>query len=333
MATDCFRKTLWLLWVMLPPAVTRAEVITFQAAATMLTARSGVTVTINRTVTNNPGQNLYASNFFFNFFGYHPTAISSIQDLGVRTEFPTPNGTTPGSVSLFDPQVGAAPAGSSFPVHVQLEDSLSDLGRVESVTVSIPRTVKARAHPKQTWYCVNVFTTSQAPLPRVLLADGQDAAGALFSRIHVRLVWHNTGPTPTRHPSPCLSELTRPNIAVQIVRHAPRDVSQIGLAMASLQPQLGDRILIFFDRIEPLLSSHDAPPGRVMGYVFAHEIAHVLQGVPHHSDVGILRERWTKTDLYQIGRTLLTWTDEDAEIIRMHLASLPRVSTPCCSLP
>jgi hypothetical protein len=83
----------------------------------------------------------------------------------------------------------------------------------------------------------------------------------------------------------------------------------------------GVRIVIFYDRVEPLLRGHHAPQAKILGYVLAHEIAHVLQGIARHSDTGIMRARWLENDFKQMGIGALTFTGEDIQLIRHRLDS------------
>jgi hypothetical protein len=91
----------------------------------------------------------------------------------------------------------------------------------------------------------------------------------------------------------------------------------------------GVRIVVFYDRVEPLLSGHHAPQATILGYVLAPEIAHVLQGVARHSETGIMRARWTDNDFKQMGIRVLRFTPEDVQLIRRRLA--PRDASTGCS--
>jgi len=135
-----FSKCSWMLFavfVLLPASSALADDISFTVSDTTLTTTSGGTVTFEGTVTNDSGGDLNASDFFFNFFGYDPTSVNPIQDLGVSTDFLIPNGSTSATVDLFDVTLGAVPSGSSFPIEVQLEDINGDLSAVETVTVDV----------------------------------------------------------------------------------------------------------------------------------------------------------------------------------------------------
>ncbi|MBV9158051.1 MAG: PEP-CTERM sorting domain-containing protein [Acidobacteriaceae bacterium] len=119
------------------PRPATAGTISFTLSATKLTGSPGSTVTFDGSVTNDSGGLLNASDFFFNFFGFDPTSVAPIQDLGISKDFPIPNGTTSAVVPLFDVAISGSPSGSNFPIQVQLEDINSDLSLTQTVTVSL----------------------------------------------------------------------------------------------------------------------------------------------------------------------------------------------------
>jgi hypothetical protein len=117
--------------------VARAGSISLQLANDTLATTSGGTVTFQGRVTNNSGQDLNASDFFFNFVGFDPTSVAVIQDLGVASDVPVPNGTTSDVLAVFDVTVGPVPPGSSFQAQVQLEDVSFDLTPMQTITVLV----------------------------------------------------------------------------------------------------------------------------------------------------------------------------------------------------
>lgn len=118
------------------PAASRADGISFELLSTTLTITSGGTVTFDGTITNDSGGDLNASDFFFNFLGFDPTAVTPNQDIGVVIDFLIPNGTTSALVALFDVTLGSVPDGSTFPIELQLEDIKLDLSDLQTVTVT-----------------------------------------------------------------------------------------------------------------------------------------------------------------------------------------------------
>ena len=183
----------------------------------------------------------------------------------------------------------------------------------------------AREHPGRDWYRVNVQLSSQVASPPDLLRDGQQAASNIFASIHVQLTWVQltwTGQMQlaSNAVTDCVGEAATHNLAVEIVPHAPASFSDDALAMALPYADSGVRIVVFYDRVEPLLGGHHAPQATVLGYVLAHEIAHVLQGIARHSETGIMRARWTDNDFKQMGIKVLMFTPEDVQLIRQRLA-------------
>jgi hypothetical protein len=187
----------------------------------------------------------------------------------------------------------------------------------------------AREHPQQNWYRVNVQLSSQVAAPPDLLRDGQDAATTIFAGVHVQLTWTGQNQQVSNPVASCVGEPGTHNLAVEIVPHAPATFSDVALAMAMPYAVSGVRIVIFYDRVDPLLRGHNAPAATILGYVLAHEIAHVLQGIARHSETGIMRPRWTDNDFKQMGIRVLMFTAEDVQMIQQRLA--PRDTSAGCS--
>ena len=189
----------------------------------------------------------------------------------------------------------------------------------------------AREHSGQDWYRVNVQMSSQVTAPPDLLRDGQAAASNIFAGIHVQLIWTGQTQQGSRPVAGCASGLETHDLAVEVIPHAPARFSDAALAMAMPYAEFGVRIAIFYDRVWPLLRGHHAPQASVLGYVLAHEITHVFQGLARHSATGIMRARWTDNDFKQMGVRTLTFTAEDVQLIRQHLGPTPR-PTGCSDL-
>jgi len=127
-----------LFWISFWPSITlaTASAISLQLGSDSLSTQPGGTVTFQGTVTNDSGQDLTASDFFFNFGGYDPAAIDPIQELGTVSDFLIPNGATSPLVTLFDVTVVSSKPGTlQFPFSVQLEDINSDLSATENAVV------------------------------------------------------------------------------------------------------------------------------------------------------------------------------------------------------
>ncbi len=95
---------------------------------------------------------------------------------------------------------------------------------------------------------------------------------------------------------------------------APKDHQPHPIAYAL--PYEGVHIQIFYDRIE-----EEPNPAAMLGYVFVHEITHILQGVIRHSEYGIMKPRWTAADLDQMAYQDLAFTPADVQLIRIGIAA------------
>ncbi len=189
----------------------------------------------------------------------------------------------------------------------------------------------AREYAEQNWYRVNVQMSSQVVAPPDLLRGAQDAASRIFAGIHIQLVWTSQTQQVSNPVAGCVGEPATRDLAVEIVPHAPASFSDVALAMAMPYADSGVRIVIFYDRVDPLLRGHNAPAATILGCVLAHEIAHVLQGIARHSETGIMRARWTDNDFKQMGIRVLMFTTEDVELIRHRLAPvMRRQAVPSC---
>ncbi len=115
----------------------RAGTISFNLRSASVIAGGDGTAVFEGTVTNNSGQTLNASDFFFNFFGFDASIVTPTQDLGLTSDPHIPNGTTSSLLDLFRVLLNGASAGSIYTVNAQLEDVNSDLSADQFVTVSM----------------------------------------------------------------------------------------------------------------------------------------------------------------------------------------------------
>jgi hypothetical protein len=165
-----------------------------------------------------------------------------------------------------------------------------------------------------------------ASLPIVTISWPQSSAVSLYQRNHaifvatrvfrsigVNLDWRTGAVAAERKSCGC----DPPEIIeVQVDPSASRNLTTGALAYALPTRTSGVRIRVIDDRVAEF--STNVP--NLLGYVLAHEIGHVLQGVARHSEEGILKAKWNGTD-YNLMRALrLTFNPDDAEMIRNHFS-------------
>jgi hypothetical protein len=141
---------------------------------------------------------------------------------------------------------------------------------------------------------------------------GRSVATQIFRRAGIRIEWRSSE-------RPCLAGS---GIVVTVCFTTPNDEHPGALAYAL--PYERTHIVLLFDRILEAIPRPGAPS--LMGYVLAHEIGHMLQGVNRHSTTGIMKAHWNYLDYgdMQLGR--LKFTGEDLALIRDGLKRLSRRS-------
>jgi hypothetical protein len=142
-----------------------------------------------------------------------------------------------------------------------------------------------------------------------LLGPGTPLASAIFGKIGVRVIWH-TGEL----------QAGQNAFGIRTVEHAPESATAEALASARVLSSSGAEITIYKDRVRRLLDAHRSLAGVAVGYVLAHELAHVMQGVARHSESGILKAHWTDQDFTEMVFHKLAFTEYDGELMHRGLA-------------
>lgn len=126
----------------------------------------------------------------------------------------------------------------------------------------------------------------------------------LFQRIGIDIRWQETGEAGQ-------------DFDIHIIGGAPTTASPEALASTGL----GDgSITVFQGRLGKRLSrAHPGAAKVALGYVFAHELAHAMQGFRHHSTTGILKREWSNDDFTAMLFHRLTFTAADVDLMRKGL--------------
>lgn len=113
----------------------------------------------------------------------------------------------------------------------------------------------------------------------------------------------------------------RPAFSILWAAHAPVSAGADALAAAHPFSGSGAVITLYQDRIEQWLAQHPDAQSVGLAYVLAHELAHVMQALEHHSDSGILKTHWSSADFYRMTCHKLAFTASDVALIRNGLES------------
>jgi hypothetical protein len=136
--------------------------------------------------------------------------------------------------------------------------------------------------------------------------QGQGWATQLLTQADVRIEWRNDERA-------CAT--AEHGIVVSVSLATPGDLYPSALAYAF--PFERTRIVLLYDRVLNAQGPAGAPS--LLGYVLAHEIVHILQGVDQHAPIGIMKRRWEAGDFAEMRRGRLRFTDEDIVLIHRGL--------------
>jgi len=143
-----------------------------------------------------------------------------------------------------------------------------------------------------------------AGLESLTTARAKLVASQVFGQVGVSLQWHDNRNCPLN--------------AVQVVFSTRTPADLLPGAMAYALPYEGTRIMVFADRLR--LTVEPRMVGSLMGYVLAHEIGHVLEGVNRHSVTGVMKAHFAREDYGQMSVQSMFFAPEDATFIQAGLA-------------
>ena len=161
-----------------------------------------------------------------------------------------------------------------------------------------------------------------ARLDPVSMALSEKVASAIYADVGIELVWMDCSVSrpPSRASPACQSRMGPIDLVLRILpRHmavklATRD-EPLGSAQTCTESEPACEVNVFYHRVDEL-AAKGYRADRVLGYVIAHEVAHVLLG-PRHSEEGILRGEWTRDYLERISWGLaLDFTKDQSRQLR-----------------
>jgi hypothetical protein len=150
-----------------------------------------------------------------------------------------------------------------------------------------------------------------------LLGACKVLASDIFGQIGVRLVWHNGELLPE---SAGNAGASLPVFAIRTLKHPLESATSGALASARIVSSFGTEITVYKDRLQRFLSDNGSLAAAAVGYVLAHELAHVMQGVARHSESGILKANWSREDCQAMVFHKLAFTQLDVQLIHRGLA-------------
>ena len=166
-----------------------------------------------------------------------------------------------------------------------------------------------------------VAQTADSPIVYVHIMDGADVpvdtleraqidATHVFQLSGITLVWVDAN----RCQVSCLTV----RIVTQAVSAKSRNPHMLGVA-PSTEEARGINVWIFYHRIRAYSADLGMQASQLLGHVMAHEMGHLL--LPHgaHSVAGLMRAQWDGAQVRNAATGLLTFTPDQAALIRERL--------------
>lgn len=164
-----------------------------------------------------------------------------------------------------------------------------------------------------------VFVYNHASVSNEIVSDAEKEASRVFRGLSLEVTWINCL---TRHTDSTtgLEPMSTTGLFIGIVPRAVK-LSDTVFGVAFLGSDGKGRYAdVFFESVRRLGAEEaDVGEARVLAYVMAHEIGHLLLGSNAHSELGIMKPRWSAIELRKIEMGKLSFTPIECEKIHRRL--------------
>ena len=169
----------------------------------------------------------------------------------------------------------------------------------------------AQSAPPPATVTARLYNTARVP------AEARDAALAIATQAmgaDIRVSWQKCD-----LPDTCTLVPAREELIIRLVRS--RDTVSYVLGEASIDTSAGAGVLatIYVDRVERIAALSETDATVLLGRAIAHELGHLLMATNAHSASGLMRAKWTTSDLRRDQMTDWLLTTDDGESIRRRL--------------
>jgi hypothetical protein len=148
---------------------------------------------------------------------------------------------------------------------------------------------------------IHLEMDNEAAVPAAILKRSQDEVARIFSDVGLGVKWTETGP----------------RFTVQMTTRSPEysGAEPTVMGVASRTPT-GATAQIFFNQVQTFAVRSHVDVGRLLAYVIAHEIGHLLLPQMRHSLTGLMKADWDSDLVREAATGSLTFTG--SQIKRLH---------------
>jgi hypothetical protein len=131
----------------------------------------------------------------------------------------------------------------------------------------------------------------------------------------------------------CHADLGPAIVRLRILPHAPAGLPAQALGFSLPCARSGVQVTIFADRVATVSETGGPTFGRVLGYVMAHEVGHVLLQSDTHTTAGLMRGIWSKSDWQRAAVSIVSFSPAEArQIAALHKRTPDENATQLASL-
>jgi hypothetical protein len=151
---------------------------------------------------------------------------------------------------------------------------------------------------------VRVYVVNKVDDPSLNVLWAQKIASRIFAEAGVQIGWQLGAPRRDEHVMPIIIDLTS---------DTPKTLAPGALACAQVYE--GVHIRVFWDRVQNTVSGANPLGTFLLAHVMAHEIVHILEGIEHHSQTGLMKARWTQMEIRGMSVHPFSLTPDDVQLI------------------
>ncbi len=167
--------------------------------------------------------------------------------------------------------------------------------KITALAILAAATCAAGEAQRKVTVCMDTTPTSE-------VVRAQAEASQMFAAIGVKLDWR------------CRKPALQDAIVISLATRTPENRKAGELAYAL--PYEGTHIVIFYDRVSKMMPNQIYA---VLAHVLVHEVTHILQGLPRHSDSGVMKAQWDSSGFSQMTWQPLLFTAADVDLIQRGL--------------
>ena len=175
---------------------------------------------------------------------------------------------------------------------------------------------------------LNLLVYNYAALSSSQVTEIRARVAFIFEQAGIQTKWWDCRPVLENHPAPatCQQPLGPGNLAIRLldqINISQADYSHTALGLSYVSETGGSLATLSCATIKRLARGNRTSELAFQGHAIAHEIGHLLLGPGAHSNEGIMRALWNKSELQQIAAAQqgLLFPRKQAEQLRMSLSA------------